>query len=418
MQQFKKIIKKLQNFRYLNALTNDTGCISNTELLENGVKCSEHILHHWRNTHSLDKEVAANFISTNDNDFMTSSLNKLNFVYSNQFHEKIKYFYSNSDTKQYPAILKTIQTATVDKSSAAHEPHSNLVYSGARQHTFLITDLLVHHAQGFSKFFNSQREFKIWWMRSGARQHTFLITDLLVHHAQGFSKFFNSQRECKIWWMRVSSDPSKYFLEPYHFEDIPNTTLPTGTQSVTIKTKLPYFTFDVESITLVPLAGAGLNQTAFQLLSNNKGDQNMPAVIRSVIDLNAATGAILFDSADNDRDNTLLLDRKLAPVQCAVACYHEGKNIDDLEDLCLHLHFVLERSGLRMLSENTVFTDSFQELDVGLQKTDCLGIPYTLIINESTLKTGLLKLRSRDTTLEESIHITDIPAYLLHIFTS
>ncbi|XP_036321149.1 DNA polymerase subunit gamma-2, mitochondrial [Rhagoletis pomonella] len=381
MQQFKKIVKKLQNSRYLNALIKDTGCISNTELLENGVKCSEQILHHWRNTHSLDKEVAANFINTNDNDFMTSSLNRLNFVYSNQFHEKIKYFYSNSDTKQYPAILKTIQTATVDKSSAAHEPHSNLVCSGARQHTFL-------------------------------------ITDLLVHHAKGFSKFFNSQRECKIWWMRVSSDPSKYFLEPYHFEDIPNTTLPTGTQSVTIKTKLPYFTFDVESITLVPLAGAGLNQTAFQLLSNNKGDQNMPAVIRSVIDLNAATGAILFDSADNDRDNSLLLDRKLAPVQCAVACYHEGKNIDDLEDLCLHLHFVLERSGLRMLSENTVFTDSFQELDVGLQKSDCLGIPYTLIINESTLKTGLLQLRSRDTTLEESIHISDIPAYLLHIFSS
>lgn len=92
--------------------------------------------------------------------------------------------------------------------------------------------------------------------------------------------------------------------------------------------------------------------------------------------------------------------------------------MNDLEDLCLHINYVLTRSGLRLMQENMIFTESSSKLDEQLNKCDSLGIPYAVIIDESTLLNGLLKLRSRDTTLEETIHISDLPDYLLQIFST
>ncbi|XP_054743107.1 DNA polymerase subunit gamma-2, mitochondrial [Anastrepha obliqua] len=375
MQQSRKVIEKLQISRYLTASTDVTGSISNIELLVNGLKYSEQILNHWRLTHSLDKEVDANFMNFNGNDYVDDPINRISFIHSKPFYEGFKYLFSKADNQRYQAVLKTIQTETTGNSN-------------------IVNECLVPHS----------------------RKRIFLVTDLITRQAQGFNKFFNSQRECKIWWMRFSSDPSKYFLDPYDFKEVSNSAhIPTGTQSITIKSKLPYATLDVESITFVPLTGAHLDKSVSHFSKNS--DQNIPAVIRSVIDLHAATSAILFDSVDNDRENTLLLNRKLAPFQCAVACLNEGEQLSDLKDLYLHLQFVLKRSGLRLMSEN-ISGASRKELEIGLQKCDCLGIPYILIIDESTLMTGLLSLRSRDTTLEETIHISDIPGYLLQIFSS
>ncbi|CAD6997175.1 unnamed protein product [Ceratitis capitata] len=211
--------------------------------------------------------------------------------------------------------------------------------------------------------------------------------------------------------------PSKYFVEPYEFKAASNLAPSPGTQSITIKSKLPYATLDVESITVIPLHTASLDADFAQYLKINNKTRTIPSVIRSVIDLQAATGAVLFDSVDNERENTLLLNRKLAPFQCVVTCYHEGKQLKDLEDLCLHIQYILSRSGLRIMGENILFTNSLQELESEIFKCDNLGVPYLLIISESSLHNGLLKLRNRDTTLEETIHISDLPNYLLQIFS-
>lgn len=92
--------------------------------------------------------------------------------------------------------------------------------------------------------------------------------------------------------------------------------------------------------------------------------------------------------------------------------------MNDLKDLCLHINNVLSGSGLRLKQENMIFTECYHKLDDELYKCDSLGIPYAVIINESSLQNGLLKLRSRDTTLEETIHISDLPTYLLQIFSN
>lgn len=159
--------------------------------------------------------------------------------------------------------------------------------------------------------------------------------------------------------------------------------------------------------------------------------------------------ALLLDATEHNRPNLLRLNRKLAPYQCYLAIEPKNSNLrkfleemlilsifliisilalfnvdkqQDLNDLHTHLMFVLKRAGLRVydpgnLPEDiTLYRNKSGQQD-SLAVADGLGIPYNILIDENeSLKTGFLKLRSRETTLSEIIHISDIPNYLLKIF--
>lgn len=41
-----------------------------------------------------------------------------------------------------------------------------------------------------------------------------------------------------------------------------------------------------------------------------------------------------------------------------------------------------------------------------------MGVLFTLVISENTLESGLLQLRSRDTTIKETMHISEIKNFI------
>lgn len=43
---------------------------------------------------------------------------------------------------------------------------------------------------------------------------------------------------------------------------------------------------------------------------------------------------------------------------------------------------------------------------------DEMGVLFTVVINENTLESGLLLVRSRDTTIKETKHISEIKSFL------
>lgn len=43
-------------------------------------------------------------------------------------------------------------------------------------------------------------------------------------------------------------------------------------------------------------------------------------------------------------------------------------------------------------------------LDIQYQQYDQLGVPYTVVLNENSLKNGIIQLRNRDTTLKVRIN--------------
>lgn len=79
---------------------------------------------------------------------------------------------------------------------------------------------------------------------------------------------------------------------------------------------------------------------------------------------------------------------------------------------------LLERSNISILnSDGCQLTDS-SALNQKYLEMDAIGVPYGIILDENSLETGFMKLRNRDTTLAETIHISYLKDYLPQIFQS
>lgn len=113
---------------------------------------------------------------------------------------------------------------------------------------------------------------------SGTNETPVLIAEYFVDMNDGLEKFYNIQRERKIWWMRYSANPSRFFVEPYDLRiEGTNDNLSLKSKSITIKARYAFGLADMETITLAPL-----NETPFF-------DNVNVSVIRSVINLNLTT---------------------------------------------------------------------------------------------------------------------------------
>lgn len=83
-----------------------------------------------------------------------------------------------------------------------------------------------------------------------------------------------------------------------------------------------------------------------------------------------------------------------------------------------YITLILEKANISIINlEKFIFTHK-DDLDREYVNMDSIGVPYGITLEEETLQSGLMKLRNRDTTLCENIHISYIPHYLLKIFQS
>lgn len=75
----------------------------------------------------------------------------------------------------------------------------------------------------------------------------------------------------------------------------------------------------------------------------------------------------------------------------------DAKKADELRQLSVYLGLNLKKSGVStLILPNT----AKKSLESQFTDLDSLGIPYTAILNDSTLDDGIVGLRSIETTLE------------------
>lgn len=156
-----------------------------------------------------------------------------------------------------------------------------------------------------------------------------------------------------------------------------------------------------------------------------------------------------MDSIDAGDFGEMCLHRKIAPYQCIVYSLCQGikwlnsKNIvyqieskveskfllnhlfcldgstsNDLKELVKYVSMLLQRSNISILDANDCHFVENAALQQKFTEMDAIGIPYGILLDSDSLKTGFMKLRNRDTTLSESIHIGCLTEYLPKIFQS
>lgn len=225
-----------------------------------------------------------------------------------------------------------------------------------------------------------------------------LRTSYFVSNAFSRETFHQIQRQHKIWWMKLGASPGKYSISDQRSESF--------YKFVTIKSNVETTPMNVERLSLFSLKDCIKDKEVLcSLMARvpNRKKQVVPDVIEAVVDLQVASLALLLDAVHNSEYNTAL-HRRLAPYQLAIIT--EGSS-EDLNVLARFIELLVRETEPRLEILRT---------DKDYETLDSIGVPYTIILDETALESGLFKLRSRNTTLSETIHLNDVNNYLLKIF--
>lgn len=238
-----------------------------------------------------------------------------------------------------------------------------------------------------------------------------LRTSYFINSSFSMETFYQIQRQHKIWWMKYGANPGKYSISDQKSESF--------YKLLSIRSNVEESPVDVERIRLFSLKDCIKSKT---LLSNymskvpNRKKEAIPDVIETVVELQVASLTLLLDAVNLSDDYTAF-HRRSAPYQLAIIAEEPTK---DLIDFARYVELLIHDTddSIEVLNNSKLKIGDQAHLEKQLEQLDCIGIPYTLLLDQQTLEQGLFKLRNRNTTLSETIHISDVTNYLIKIFTS
>ncbi|KAK6643115.1 hypothetical protein RUM43_004618 [Polyplax serrata] len=233
---------------------------------------------------------------------------------------------------------------------------------------------------------------------------------LLANHTfcmpQNAMEFFHKQqRDRKIWWRRFSALPCRFHTTEICHDDN------TKSQFVELKAEFPWGIETVEVITYSPKL-LHTDKLIFEMKNQKK--KFFPHMVTCKTLLEKATLTYLCDSFEKFNEETdremLRFSKKLAPYKVAFA--GSGNDFDttqNLKELAMLLAKKMRKCGISVLMLSDMCTNTIERQ---MLRNDALGIPYTVLLNENTLKDGIIDIRSRDTTLREQSHVSLVVSYL------
>uniref|UniRef100_A0A1B6DQ67 Anticodon-binding domain-containing protein n=1 Tax=Clastoptera arizonana TaxID=38151 RepID=A0A1B6DQ67_9HEMI len=228
---------------------------------------------------------------------------------------------------------------------------------------------------------------------------------------QGQQFFYRWQHQRKIWWRKFSADPGRFSLSEIHSEssDLETTHIianfPWGNE--TLETITNYGTSLYENLSTS-------EKTFFEARDGNK--KTLPYVVESVCSEGTSALTFLSDAYNEptvmgSSKKVLRLHRKLAPYKiCFAAAPTSNAVKDEIRLLATFLNKGLRKAGISTLLPSTVLAKKALESQHALN--DSLGIPFTIVLSQTTLENGILGIRSRETTLEEQSHVSKLVSYI------
>ncbi|XP_076027260.1 DNA polymerase subunit gamma-2 [Genypterus blacodes] len=217
------------------------------------------------------------------------------------------------------------------------------------------------------------------------------------------------------WWKKFASSPSDFDSSDVPAEELDG----TASRGVKVVYSFPWGQEPLETL---------WNRGDAELLQMHKGVRNklqsrdgrksVPHVVSVTANMDRGVMAYLHNSLQQlKRENSKqkLQQRKvlkvhpvLAPVKVALDI-GRGATVE-LRQICEGLQLELQEAEISVWPGylDTVPT-SMEQLN---NKYDEMGVLFTVLISENTLESGLLQVRSRDTTIKETVHISEIRHFL------
>lgn len=234
---------------------------------------------------------------------------------------------------------------------------------------------------------------------------------LFVSSEEGRKIFYSWQQKRKIWWRKFSTDPARFSLSDItEFSENPGEM--TSNLRINILADFEWGPTVIETINLSSLASLGVTSEENEDLKIKVGRKHeAPSVVECKMSLDIATLVFLCDAyVESSRKKMFRLHRRLAPIKAGfVVNTTDSSSTARLLDVAKHLSRTMRQNGLTTL----LLPDTTKKAqDSQLTQHDEMGIPFTVIVSDSTLSNGIIHLYSRETTLQEQVHISKLPDYM------
>ncbi|XP_026275903.1 DNA polymerase subunit gamma-2, mitochondrial isoform X1 [Frankliniella occidentalis] len=241
---------------------------------------------------------------------------------------------------------------------------------------------------------------------------TFLRSLLFVSPNDGRQAFYTWQQKRKMWWRKFSSHPGRFSLSDIKESGMNDKINDSSDLMVNILAEFDWGSTTIETIRLLPLNLGDLSDKQIEILKAKDGrKQVLPFLVECILSLEIASLVFLCDAfLENSRRQLLRLHRRLSPIKAGfVISLTDSTVADRLLDVARHLSRSLRQNGLTTLLLSDIAKKSH---DSQLARNDEMGIPFTIVLTDSTLNDGIIWMYSRETTLKEQVHISKVPEYM------
>ncbi|XP_022089384.1 DNA polymerase subunit gamma-2, mitochondrial-like isoform X2 [Acanthaster planci] len=213
------------------------------------------------------------------------------------------------------------------------------------------------------------------------------------------------QRDRLQWWRKFSGAPSSFQMSETKQSDLLRTT--------NIQFQFPWGMETIERI-------SNRGSSELEIPQREKGQDMhgrdgrksvLPQVIEMVCGLERGILALLLDSyqekekiytkAQINQRQVLRLHVRLAPIKVAVLPI---KGTKEIVEVCDYLAKELRKQNISCHRVNELSP----AIGHNVSRFDEMGIPFVVLLSENTLKTGMVRLRHRDTTVMQQLHITEV----------
>ncbi|KAM9818988.1 DNA polymerase subunit gamma-2, mitochondrial [Syngnathus typhle] len=217
------------------------------------------------------------------------------------------------------------------------------------------------------------------------------------------------------WWRKFALAPSDFSSSDVALDELEGPT----SRGLKIFYKFPW---GQEPVEVLWSRGDGellqMHKEARSKLQSRDGRKSIPHVVSITGNVNRGLLAFLSNSLQlHKREDTkqklqqrkvLKLHPLLAPVKVALGI-SRGATME-LRKVCEGLLQELKES--KISAWPGYLETSPSPMDQLNSKYDEMGVLFTAVISENTLESGLLQIRSRDTTIKETMHISELKNFL------
>ena len=145
-----------------------------------------------------------------------------------------------------------------------------------------------------------------------------------------------------------------------------------------------------------------LSKVSMEYLDEETGEKYIPYIIESTYGVDRIILALLFDAYNEEEDRIVLkLNEKLSPIKASILPlikkYHAEKAEEIYNKFKEHFMTSVEDSG---------------SIGKRYKRNDAIGIPYSITIDDETLKNNKVTIRFRDTAEQQIMDIDEAIKYI------